>query len=150
MEKGVYKRARLLRLVKSQNECVGECSRCIEEEVPPSRDVMVKKPVSDGTHLKKGRVVVCGNFQEVQPGEDTCKHTVISDVANAYFIGVIATLGSSVMGCVNSILVRPVAGRTEHTVSCRLPNVLVRLGLVKPGAVRKFNKPLYGLRTPKA
>ena len=82
-----------------------------KEEVPPSRDVMVKKPVGDGTHLKKGRVVVCGNFQQVQPGEDTCKHTVVSDVANAYFVGVIATLGSSVMGCVNSILVRPVAGR---------------------------------------
>ena len=36
--------------------------------------VMVKKPNGDGTHKKKGRVVhmVCGNFQMVQPGEETC------------------------------------------------------------------------------
>ena len=36
---------------------------------------MVKKPIGDGTHLKKGRVVVCGNFQQVQPGEETCANT---------------------------------------------------------------------------
>ena len=36
---------------------------------------MVKKPIGDGTHLKKGRVVVCGSFQQVQPGEETCANT---------------------------------------------------------------------------
>ena len=59
-----------------------------------------EKPTGDGTHLKKGRVVVCGNFQQVQPGEETCaKYPVISDVADINFISVIATLGSSVVGC---------------------------------------------------
>ena len=36
---------------------------------------MVKKPNGDGTHKKKARVVVCGNFQQVQPGEETCANT---------------------------------------------------------------------------
>ena len=44
-------------------------------EILPGKVVMVKKPVGDGTHLKKGRVVVCGNFQQVQPGEETCANT---------------------------------------------------------------------------
>ena len=44
-------------------------------EILPGKVVMVKKPVGDGTHLKKGRVVVCGTFQQVQPGEETCANT---------------------------------------------------------------------------
>ena len=44
-------------------------------EILPGKVVMVKKPIGDGTHLKKGRVVVCGNFQQVQPGEGTCANT---------------------------------------------------------------------------
>ena len=44
-------------------------------EILPGKVVMVKKPIGDGTHLKKGRVVVCGNFQQVQPGEETCANT---------------------------------------------------------------------------
>ena len=36
-------------------------------EILPGKVVMVKKPIGDGTHLKKGRVVVCGNFLQVQP-----------------------------------------------------------------------------------
>ena len=44
-------------------------------EILPGKVVMVKKPIGDGTHLKKGRVVVCGNFQQVQPGEETCGNT---------------------------------------------------------------------------
>ena len=44
-------------------------------EILPGKVVMVKKPIGDGTHLKKGRVVVCGNFQQLQPGEETCANT---------------------------------------------------------------------------
>ena len=36
-------------------------------DILPCKVVMVKKPQGDGTHRKKGRVVVCGNFQQVQP-----------------------------------------------------------------------------------
>ena len=38
-------------------------------DILPCKVVMVKKPLGDGTHKKKGRVVVCGNFQQVQPGK---------------------------------------------------------------------------------
>ena len=41
----------------------------------PGKAVMVKKPNGDGTQKKKARVVVCGNFQQVQPGEETCANT---------------------------------------------------------------------------
>ena len=44
-------------------------------DILPCKVVMVKKPQGDGTHRKKGRVVVCGNFQQVQPGEETCANT---------------------------------------------------------------------------
>ena len=44
-------------------------------DILPCKVVMVKKPLGDGTHKKKGRVVVCGNFQQVQPGEETCANT---------------------------------------------------------------------------
>ena len=37
----------------------------------PGKAVMVKKPNGDGTHKN----VVCGNFQQVQPGEETCANT---------------------------------------------------------------------------
>ena len=46
-------------------------------EILPGKVVMAKKPIGDGTHLKKGRVVVCGNFQQVQPGEETCANTPV-------------------------------------------------------------------------
>ena len=36
--------------------------------------VMVKKLNGNGTH-ERTRVVVCGNFQQVQPGEETSAHT---------------------------------------------------------------------------
>ena len=38
----------------------------------PGKAVMVKKPNGDSTHKKKARVVVCGNFQQVQPGQEMC------------------------------------------------------------------------------
>ena len=44
-------------------------------DILPCKVVMVKKPQGDGTHRKKGRVVVCGSFQQVQPGEETCANT---------------------------------------------------------------------------
>ena len=44
-------------------------------DILPCKVVMVKKPQGDGTHRKKGRVVVCGNFQQAQPGEETCANT---------------------------------------------------------------------------
>ena len=44
-------------------------------DILPCKVVMVKKPKGDGTHRKKGRVVVCGNFQQIQPGEETCANT---------------------------------------------------------------------------
>ena len=44
-------------------------------DILPCKVVMVKKPLGDGAHKKKGRVVVCGNFQQVQLGEETCANT---------------------------------------------------------------------------
>ena len=81
-----------------------------------------------------------------------CNYTIISDVANADLIGVIATMGSSFMPAWDvSTAFLYAQLREDHVVYCRPPNALIRLGLVKPGVVWKLNKALYGLRTsPKA
>ena len=39
------------------------------------------------------------------------KYSIISNVANVNFISVIATLGSSVVGCFDGIPIRTIAGR---------------------------------------
>ena len=41
----------------------------------PGKAVMTKKPQGDGSHMKRGRVVVCGNHQQVQPDEGTRANT---------------------------------------------------------------------------
>ena len=69
------------------------------------------------------------NFQQVQPGEDVCKHTVISDVANAYFIALLQRWAVASWDVSTAFLYAQL--REEHTVYSRLPNVLVRLGLVR-------------------
>ena len=101
-----------------------------KEEVSPSKDVIVKKPVGYGTHLKKGRVVVCTKFPTSTTWRGyVCKHTVISDVANAYFIASLQRWAVASWDVSTAFLYAQL--REEHTVYCRLPNVLVRLGLVK-------------------
>ena len=42
----------------------------------------------------------------------TCKHTIVSDVANVDFIGVLASMGCGIMGRINSFPFFPVTGRT--------------------------------------
>ena len=107
---------------------------------------MVKKPHGDGTHKKKGRVVVCGNFQLVQPGEETCANTpsfpmlrVFISLASLYGVAVESWDVSTVF------LYAPLIEKRD--VYCRPPQVLVRIGLVKPGIVWKLKKALCGLRT---
>ena len=46
------------------------------------------------------------------------KHAIISNVANVNIFSVLATLGSSVVGCFDSILVRTIARRS----CCLLPS----------------------------
>ena len=116
----------------------------------PGKAVMVKKPNGDGTHKKKARVVVCGNFQQVQPGEETCANT-----PSFPMLRVLVTLASlhgwSVASWDVSTAFLYASLPEGQNVYCRPPNVLVRLGLVQPGIVWKLKKALYGLRTsPKA
>ena len=68
-------------------------------DILPCKVVMVKKPLGDGTHKKKGRVVVCGNYQQVQPGEETC--------ANTPSFPMLRTKGHS---CSSSVAHHPVGG----------------------------------------
>ena len=51
---------------------------------------MVKKPLGDGTHKKKGRVVVCGKLPTGTTwGRNMRQHPIISNVENLDFIGLI-------------------------------------------------------------
>ena len=111
---------------------------------------MVKKPIGDGTHLKKGRVVVCGNFQQVQPGEETCANTPSFPMLRT-LISLASLQRWAVASWDVSTAFLYAQLPEDHVVYCRPPNALIRLGLVQPGVVWKLNKALYGLRTsPKA
>ena len=110
---------------------------------------MVKKPIGDGTHLKKGRVVVCGNFQQVQPGEETCANTPSFPMLRT-LISLASLQRWAVASWDVSTAFLYAQLPDDHVVYCRPPNALIRLGLVKPGVVWKLHKALYGLRTSKA
>ena len=119
-------------------------------EILPGKVVMVKKPIGDGTHLKKGRVVVCGNFQQVQPGEETCANTPSFPMLRT-LISLASLQRWAVASWDVSTAFLYAQLPEDHVVYCRPPNALIRLGLVQPGVVWKLNKALYGLRTsPKA
>ena len=119
-------------------------------EILPGKVVMVKKPIGDGTHLKKGRVVVCGNFQQVQPGEETCANTPSFPMLRT-LISLASLQNWAVASWDVSTAFLYAQLPEDHVVYCRPPNALIRLGLVQPGVVWKLNKALYGLRTsPKA
>ena len=116
----------------------------------PGKAVMVKKPNGDGTHKKKARVVVCGNFQQVQPGEETCANTPSFPMLRV-LVSLASLHGWSVASWDVSTAFLYASLPEEQEVYCRPPNVLVRLGLVQPGIVWRLKKALYGLRTsPKA
>ena len=116
----------------------------------PGKAVMVKKPNGDGTHKKKARVVVCGNFQQVQPGEETCANTPSFPMLRV-LVSIASLHGWPVASWDVSTAFLYASLPEGQDVYCRLPNVLVRLGLVQPGIVWKLKEALYGLRTsPKA
>ena len=116
----------------------------------PGKAVMVKKPNGDGTHKKKARVVVCGNFQQVQPGEETCANTPSFPMLRV-LVSLASLHGWSVASWDVSTAFLYASLPEDQEVYCRPPNVLVRLGLVQPGIVWRLKKALYGLRTsPKA
>ena len=116
----------------------------------PGKAVMVKKPNGDGTHKKKARVVVCGNFQQFQTGEETCANTPSFPMLRV-LVSLASLHGWSVASWDVSTAFLYASLPEGQDVYCRPPNVLVRLGLVQPGIVWKLKKALYGLRTsPKA
>ena len=63
LEKGVYKKElNSFDWLNVKTEMWENTLDVSKEEISPGKDVMVKKPVGCGTHLKKGRVVVCAKF----------------------------------------------------------------------------------------
>ena len=116
----------------------------------PGKAVMVKKPNGNGTHKIRARVVVCGTFQQVQPGEETCANTPFFPMLRV-FVSMVSLHGWSVARWDISTAFLYASLPEGQEVYCRPPNVLVRLGLVQHGIVWKLKKALYGQRTsPKA
>ena len=96
-------------------------------EILPCKVVMVKKPLGDGTHKKKGRVVVCGNFQQVQPGEETCANTPSFPMLRT-LISMAALYGWAVESwdVSTAFLYAPLIEKRD--VYCKPPQVLVNWG----------------------
>ena len=94
-------------------------------EILPGKVVTVKKPIGDGTHLKKGRVVVCGNFQQVQPGEETCANTPSFPMLRT-LISSASLQGWAVASWDVSTAFLYAQLPEDHIVYCRPPNALVR------------------------
>ena len=105
----------------------------------PGKAVMVKKPNGDGTHKKKARVVVCGNFQQVQPREETCANTPSFPMLRV-LVSLASLHGWSVASWDVSTAFLYASLPEEQEVYCRPPNALVRLGLVQPGIVWRLKK----------
>ena len=97
-------------------------------EILPGKVVMVKKPIGDGTHLKKGRVVVCGDFQQVQPGEETCANTPSFPMLRT-LISLASLQRWAVASWDVSTAFLYAQLPEDHVVYCRPPNALIRLGL---------------------
>ena len=95
----------------------------------PGKAVMVKKPNGGGTHKKKARVVVCGNFQHVQPGEDTCANAPSFPILRV-LVSVASLHGWSVASWDVSTALLYASLPEGQEAYCRPPIVLVRLGLV--------------------
>ena len=115
-------------------------------DILPCKVVMVKKPQGDGTHRKKGRVVVCGNFQQVQPGEETCANTPSFPMLRTLIsLAALYKWAVESWNVSTAFLYAPLIEKRD--VYCKPPQVLVKLGLVQPGTVWKLKKALYGLRT---
>ena len=107
-------------------------------DILPGKVVMVKKPIGDGTHLKKGRVVVCGNFQQVEPGAQICANTPSLPMLRT-LISLASLQEWAVASWDVSTAFLYAQLPEDHAVYCRPPNVLIRLGLVQPGVVWKLN-----------
>ena len=115
-------------------------------EILPCKVIMVKKPNGDSTHKKKGRVVVCANFQVVLPGEETYANTPSFPMLRT-LISLASLYGWAVESwdVSTAFLLAPLI--EKRYVYCRPPQVLAKLVFVKPGIVWKLKKALYGLRT---
>ena len=104
MEESLHKGAGFLRTTQCENRRMGKHPRSAER-----RNTSRKSRDGKETHWRwntsqKGTSCSLRKF----PASTTwrrnlCKYSIIPDVANVDFIGVIATMGSCVMGCLNSI-----------------------------------------------
>ena len=110
-------------------------------DILPCKVVMVKKPQGDGTHRKKGRVVVSGSFQQVQPGEETCANTPSFPMLRT-LISLAALYRWAVESWDVSTAFLYALLIEKRDVYCKPPQVLVKLGLVQPGTVWKLKKAL--------
>ena len=90
-------------------------------EILPCKVVMVKKPLGDGTHKKKGRVVVCGNFQQIPNTPSFPMLRTFISLAALYRWAVESWDVST------AFLYAPLIEKRD--VYCKPPQVLVKLGL---------------------
>ena len=90
------------------------------------------------------------NYQQVQPGEDTCASTPsFPMLLTLILLASLQRWAVATWDVSTAVLYASLADKSE--VYCRPPNVLVKLGLVVLGVVWKLDKSLYGFRTsPKA
>ena len=104
----------------------------------PARLILVTKPnVHGGPAMKKARIVICGDFQEVRLDEFTASKTPRHPSLR------MALSVASHMGW--PIECWDVSTAFLYEIFMRPPKILVEAGVVLPGSVWKIKKALYGL-----
>ena len=97
-------------------------------------------------HTRRKQEWLCGNFQQVPPGEETCA-TSPSFLMLFVWVSMASLRGWWVGSWDVSTAFSYASLPQGQEVYCRSPNALLKLGLAKQGIVWKLKKALYGLQT---
>ena len=117
------------------------------KEVMPAKMVCGRTPADKvGLRRKKSRLVACGNFTHKYRGEVKTHALEAALVRAMMAYSEHKKWEARTIDIDTAFLHGEFPEEHKHDYYIRAPQVLVKLGLVSPGAVWRLKRPLYGLR----